>query len=267
MIIDELRAIAIERSANLGNDNFVLRGLWRLNLLFRPNAQERLFEYTVVVAQTLHQGCCYTEEDPVLDRNLLGQDARLIRSSYSSIEIATLDAVYSVFPKRPSRSFVLDGTALEKSKHRARIVVDEVALQLASTSSLKGKTIVNIGVVGNIIRELKVRGATVYATDRDPGLVGTTISDVRVESCDTNGQRIAECDLALVTGMALSTETLDEIMRQCAVRNKKLVIFAETGANFAEEYCRLGVDAVISEPFPFYIFSGVSRIDVYRAEG
>jgi hypothetical protein len=45
----------------------------------------------------------------------------------------------------------------------------------------------------------------------------------------------------------------------------KLLLFAETGANFGEEYCRsIGVDAVVSEPFPFYIFQGVSTIEVYR---
>jgi hypothetical protein len=44
-------------------------------------------------------------------------------------------------------------------------------------------------------------------------------------------------------------------------------MFAETGANFGEEYCRtIGVDVVVSEPFPFYIFQGVTRIEIYRRD-
>jgi uncharacterized protein (DUF4213/DUF364 family) len=266
VLTDDLRAIALERSRNSNDDSFVLRGLWRLALLFRPNPQERLFEYTVVVAQTLGQGSCYTEEDPPLDESVVGQDARNIRSSYSSIDIATLDAVYSVFPKRPSRSLIIEGSALDKSIQRAKIIVDEVTVQLGSSSNLEGKRVVNIGAVGNIVAELKNRGATVYVTDRDPRLVGSVICDQEVESHETNHERIEHCDLALVTGMTLSTGTLDGIMNQCRRERKKLIVFAETGANFGEEYCRLGADAVISEPFPFYIFSCVSRVDVYRAK-
>jgi hypothetical protein len=44
-----------------------------------------------------------------------------------------------------------------------------------------------------------------------------------------------------------------------------LLLFAETGANFGEEYCRtMGIDTVVSEPFPFYIFQGTSTIEVHR---
>lgn len=256
--------MAIERSANLSDDNFYLRGLWCLNLLFRPNIQERLFEYNVVIAQTLSQGCCYTEEKPVLDKSLIGQDARKISSSYFSIEVAALDAVYSMFPKKPVLSFILDGNSFQKSEKRAKIVVDEVAFNLQSKSSLKGKNIVNIGVVGNIVNELKHRGAEVFATDRDPHIIGSSVGGIKVESYEINRDRIKECDLALVTGMALSTGTLDQLINQCQVSGTKLVIFAETGANFAEEYCKFGVNSVISEPFPFYIFSGVSKIEIYR---
>ncbi len=263
-IFDVLKTEAIDRSKNLSDENFFLRGLWRMNLLFKPNIQERLFEYTVIIAQTVGQGCCYTEEKPVLDKNLIGQDARRIHSSYSSIEIATLDAVYSLFPKRPVKRFILDGDSSKKSEKRAKIIIDEVAVHLGSTFSLKGKNIVNIGVVGNIVRELKSRGAEVYATDRDSNLIGSIVSDVKVESYERNKERIESCDLALITGMTLSTETLEDLINQCKASGTKIVVFAETGANFAKEYCRFGVNSVISEPFPFYIFSGISKIEIYR---
>ncbi|MGD8628540.1 MAG: hypothetical protein PVH52_05625, partial [bacterium] len=67
------------------------------------------------------------------------------------------------------------------------------------------------------------------------------------------------------TGMALTTDALGDIIDVCKQHDTRLVIFAETGAHFGEEYCRtLGVDSVVSEPFPFYIFQGMSRIEIYR---
>jgi hypothetical protein len=65
--------------------------------------------------------------------------------------------------------------------------------------------------------------------------------------------------------MTLATDSLDLIISEARQAGTKLLIFAETGANFGEEYCRtLGVDTVVSEPFPFYIFQGLSTIEVYR---
>jgi hypothetical protein len=58
---------------------------------------------------------------------------------------------------------------------------------------------------------------------------------------------------------------MGDIIDTCKEKNTKVVIFAETGANFGEEYCStLGVDSVVSELFPFYIFQGVSTIEIYR---
>jgi hypothetical protein len=43
-------------------------------------------------------------------------------------------------------------------------------------------------------------------------------------------------------------------------------MFCETGANLCEEYVKLGVHAAIAEYFPFYIFGGTTRIDIFRGE-
>ena len=65
--------------------------------------------------------------------------------------------------------------------------------------------------------------------------------------------------------MTIATDSLELIVEEARKAGTKLLIFAETGAYFAEEYCRtIGVDAVVSEPFPFYIFQGASTIEVYR---
>ncbi len=67
--------------------------------------------------------------------------------------------------------------------------------------------------------------------------------------------------------MTLTTHAAGDIVDVCREHDTKVVMFAETGANFGEEYCQtIGIDAVVSEPFPFYIFQGMSRIEIYRRQ-
>jgi outer membrane protein assembly factor BamB len=80
-----------------------------------------------------------------------------------------------------------------------------------------------------------------------------------------SGSVLVDGDLAIVTGMTIFNDSLEEIVEVAQSRGTKLLMFCETGANFAEEYCRsIGVDTVVSELFPFYIFQGTSTIEVYR---
>lgn len=264
-ILDNLQRTALEVSKSYPDDCFIVRGLWRFDLLFCPNPHERTFSYTVVLAQCVGQGCCYTHENPVLDRELIGKDAREIVSKYTSIKIAVLDAVYSTFKKNPTSRFILDGSSIEKSAKRTKIVIEQVLDKLRHRKNVRRKpTVVNVGVVGNFIRELKKRNVEAFATDFDPTIVGEKLHGVTVDSGHKTIELVEKCDLALITGMTLSTETLDQILQTAKKHETMLIMFAETGANFAEEYCKYGVDVVISEPFPFYIFQGRSIIDVYK---
>jgi len=270
-VLGTLKDDVLRLSKDMASEDFRLRGLFLLDLTFQPDPAERRFRYEVVVAQTTGQGACYSAEtgidlNPISDE-LIGKDCRETNSSirHSSVELAVLDAVYSAFPNSPEDSVLLDGPAFDKSVQRANIVVDEVTRLLCRGSDLRGKEIVNIGVVGNFIRTLRARRAIVYATDLDQSIIGREIAGVQIENGELNEDRIADADLALVTGMVLSTNTVDEIIQWCHQYDTKLIIFAETGANFAAAYCRMGVDTAVSEPFPFYIFSGLTKINIYRA--
>lgn len=66
--------------------------------------------------------------------------------------------------------------------------------------------------------------------------------------------------------MTLATDTLDQILEAAQENDTRVLVFAETGANLGEALCRLGVDTVVGEPFPFYIFHGTSQINVYRRD-
>lgn len=264
-IVERFRQIATEKAQSYHDDEFIIRGLWRIDLLFRPNINERTFNYTVVSAQTRGQGCCYCHsEDSVFLPSLIGQDARTVRPGSRSAEIAILDAVFASFPTTPTNSFVLDGYAADKAMQRTEIVINEVLQQVRDVDG-RPPQVVNVGVVGNFVKALLQHGINVKATDLEATLIGTAINGVKVEGGEHTLPLIAESDVALITGMTLATSALEDIIDTAKRSGTKLVMFAETGANFAEVYCNtLGIDVVVSEPFPFYIFQGRSIIKVYR---
>ncbi|MCK4258918.1 MAG: hypothetical protein KAX49_08070 [Halanaerobiales bacterium] len=244
-ILEQLYEAALYRSKNLDEDKFIIRGIWNIDLLFKPNVYDRTFSYELLVIQTLNQGACYCYNGkPKIDHELIGKDARCVKVDNCNIKIALLDSVYSLFESSPTKEFVLDGYSKEKSEQRAEIIVSEILFQLKDITNRK-PSVVNIGVVGNIIKKLKSSNIEVYATDLDKNIINKDINGAMVKNgIQNNMEMIQKCDLALVTGMTLSS-----------------------GAWFAEEYCNsFDIDAVISEPFPFYIFGGKSIIRVFRPQ-
>jgi hypothetical protein len=259
-----LKDQGLTKTMGLPDEAFVIRGLWKIELLFQPTVHERAFSYTVMLAQTMGQGCCYSDPDHALDPKLLGKDAREHIGGRGCTSIALLDSLYASIPKHPTETHELRGNSVDKTRKRNSILVSE-AERLIASSPGGDVHLVNVGVVGDLIKRLKDRGHAVFATDLDEQLVGKDLHGVRVEHGSKTLEYVKSCDIAIVTGMALSTNTLDEILAEAQENGTKILLFAETGANFAEEYCcTIGIDVVVSEPFPFYIFQGVSTIEVYR---
>ena len=260
-----LREKGIEKSRDYPDESFLIRGLWRTDLLFQPNPVERTFKYVYLLVQTVGEGACYCSTIPVLEEGyyLLGQDCREVEFKYRCFEVSTVDAMFSAFDKTPDDTFTMSGSSAEKALWRSRIIVDEVA-RLLGSDGLQGKSVVNVGVIGNIVRMLSDRGMEVYGTDEDPILVGAELDGVPIYGEDRTIEMVERCDVAVMTGMIISTDTMGEIMEAARRTGTKLVMFCETGANLCEEYVKLGVDSAVAEFFPFYIFGGTTRIDVYR---
>jgi hypothetical protein len=260
-----LREKAIDRSRDYPDESFRIRGLWRTDLLFRPNPVERTFKYVYLLVQTVAEGACYCSTIPMLEEGyyLLDQDCREAEFKYRCFEVATIDAMYSAFEKTPDETFTATGSSAEKALWRSRIIVDEV-MRLLEPDGVERASVVNVGVIGNIIRMLSKRGLDVVGTDEDPILVGAELEGVPIYGEDRTVEMVERCDAAVLTGMIVSTETMEEILEAARRTGTKLVMFCETGANLCEEYVRLGVDAAVAEPYPFYIFGGTTRIDVYR---
>lgn len=264
-LIDELKRIGEDRSRDYPDELFTIRGLWRTDLIFQPNPEERAFNYTFLLVQTVSEGACYCSTIPALAEGhyLLGQDARTAEHKYRCTQVATVDAMFSAFEKHPDESFTANGTSAEKALWRSRIIVDEVLRHLELMGVERGR-VVNVGVIGNIVRMLLDRGIDVVGTDEDPLLVGSQLSDVPVYGEDRTVEFVEQCDVAVMTGMIISTDTMEDILAAARRGGTKLVMFCETGANLCEEYVKMGIDSAVAEPFPFYIFGGTTRIDVYR---
>ena len=259
-----LRERALERMAGRPAEDFLVRGMWKVELAFRPNPAERTFQYTFWLAMTRGQGCCYCTGDDERGRELVGHDVRELVKDKTCISIAALDSLYASLERRPAASYQLVGNPIEKTDARTGIILYEAG-QLVSGIRSRKPRVVNVGLVGNVVRDLVAHGYEVRASDMEPDTVGTRVHGVLVEDGTRTYDLVADSDLAIVTGMTIATDSLELILEEARKAGTKLLIFAETGANFGEEYCRsLGVDAVVSEPFPFYIFQGVSTIEVYR---
>ncbi|MBN2565403.1 MAG: hypothetical protein JXB46_06800 [Candidatus Eisenbacteria bacterium] len=263
--LETLAEIGREKSRDYPDESFLIRGLWRTDLLFRPNPTERTFNYTYLLVQTVGEGACYCDNIPALKEgfSLLGKDCRKISPAYRCFQIAAIDAMFSAFEKEPDKSNTMTGTSSEKAMWRSRIVADEVMRQLALAGSKDGR-VVNVGVIGNIIRMLRADGVDVVGTDGDPCLVGSEVAGVKILDQSRTIELVEESDVAAITGMIISTDTMDEILEAARRGGTRVVMFCETGANLCQEYVRMGIDSAIAEYFPFYIFGGTTRIDVFR---
>jgi len=255
-----------EQTASFSPDDFLMRGVWKVELGFKPNPAERTFSYTFWLAMTRGQGCCYCTGDDERGRKLVGSDARELLKEQTCISIAALDSLYASLPRSPAAVHEFEGNPVDKTPVRTGIILDE-ARRLLAQAGVTGRCrkVVNVGMVGNVIRALKNEGCEVMASDMEPEMVGTTVHDTLVQDGTKTFDLVRDADLAIVTGMTIATDSLGLIIEEARKHNTRLLVFAETGANFGQEYCRtLGVDTVVSEPFPFYIFQGKSRIEVYR---
>ncbi|MCJ1681146.1 DUF364 domain-containing protein [Streptomyces sp. APSN-46.1] len=265
-ILDTLRSIVNARSAALPDEDFLLRSLWGVDYRSQPTEYERFMVYSFVMAQTVRQGCCYADFGTVdlgeWSDSLIGRDAREVRGSTVAEDIAILDAAFGALPRDPFRTLQIDGAPAQKALARAEIVVGEAMEQLRRVG---GRRVAQVGVMGNLIHFLQKEEVSITASDFDTELIERGVLGVPVVSGDESARIVAESDVALVCGETLASQTLEELVLTAREHNTKLVVFAVSGCHFAEEYCRtIGIDAVIAEPQPQYLFQGPSMLEVHR---
>lgn len=267
MILDGIRKSI--KNSNISEEELIIRGLWSVDCLFKPNVKERTFNYKFIVAQTIGQGCAYsmvTDYDVKYLESLMGKNYLDLKLEDTALEVAILDAIYSTLQREPDRVVELNGNSVDKAEDRAKVVAEEV-IRLIDNKKLKNDKplILNVGVVGNIIKELIDKDIDVIGADFDSEVVGKKLfGKAEIVYGDRTLEMVKKCDVAVITGMTLTTSTLDEIIDTAKEHNTKLVMFAETGSNLGDFYVQNGVDCVVGEPFPFYIFQGKNTINIFR---
>jgi len=267
MTIDSIREIeksVLERSA--AQDRQV-KGIWGVDCLFNPSNNGRVFDYKFLVTQTLGQGCAYSasfDYPREFLRQYIGRDFLECGIGDTALKVSFLDSMYgALFPPDNKRRLISEASSYEKMKWRTRIILDEATRLLGD---LKNKKIVNVGVVGDILLAFAEKGAEIAGTDYDASIVGTgAFGRIPVYDGKETIKAVSESDLAVITGMTITTNTIDEIIECCSGNNVRTIVFGETGANLAGYYVKHGIDVYLAEYFPFYIFNGRSVIDVCYA--
>jgi hypothetical protein len=263
-----LERIAEWVAHGVGSSSFYVSGLWGIDCFFQPSPLERKFAYNIVVAQTHGQGACYyhgTRIDPAELAKYAGTELGFQLTGNRYVDIALLDSLAAALEATPSYEVILRGDGLKKARERAVLVVGEVLHAARNSPKQEPTRVCNVGVVNLIVQGLLDAGLRVTASDLDPGIIGSVLFDcVTVMPGDRTLELVAEADVAVVSGMTLATQSLDAILNTAKSHNTRVVLFAQTGAGFAPFYVEQGIDCVVAEPFPFYIYEGMNLLRVFR---
>jgi hypothetical protein len=259
-----------EESAALNaawSSNEIVEGLHFHELYFHPNHDEVPSPDRFIIVQTTTSiGVAFVESSPAVPIDGVG--ASLLdfwQASSGAWRIASIDALCRRNLPFPDREILLRGSSSMKGIARANFVVDEVQRLVGE---LAGATVTMLGAVGTILATLDERGATISATDLSSGAIGHVVRGCRVEDgheAEVTRRNLEQADVALVTGMTATTESLMRVLEEARRADCLVVVFAQTGASVASRYLRLGASAVVSEPYPFYLLPGDSLVRSYRA--
>lgn len=266
-------ALAARRNAMLTDSDVCIRGAWDTSYVIELTRTSSRLHLHYVVVQTLAQGCCYYEpaiEAPGVRESLIGIDAVASDLGGGAWQIAALDAVYAQLCRAPDERIALDGSNIDKARARAETVQKEVERLIERVAQPASQPkVLNVGVVGDFLTTLgRHADVTLTASDYYQRIVGTDVSGVTVQHGSMTTRLVADADVAIITGMTLATGTLDEIFAVARENNTEIMLFAQTGAHFAEVYLELGAATVLAEPLPFYLSGdGISMINIFRRAG
>ncbi|MFF9569090.1 Rossmann-like domain-containing protein [Streptomyces sp. NPDC014685] len=198
-------------------------------------------------------GSCAVEPGELPDgavEDCAGADvARLLEHELPPVRVAALDAyLMHVLPHGPgngARPCALPaGTSLEKSRARARSVVELV-------DAAPGATVLVVGVVNSLLEALRARGLAYVPCD----LKGGTTEWGEPVHTDTLAE-LERCDAVLASGMTLGNGSFEPLRRGARRRGIPLVMFAQTGSAVLPRLIGSGVTAVCAEPYPFFWLDG-----------
>ncbi|MBD9729835.1 Rossmann-like domain-containing protein [Streptomyces caniscabiei] len=209
-------------------------------------------------------GSCAVEPGALPDAAIddcVGADvARLLDHPLPPVRVAALDAyLMHVRPHTPAngaRPYPLPaGTSLEKSRARARAVVELLDLP-------PDATVLVVGVVNSLLEALRSRGLRYVPCDLKGGVTEWG-EEVVTDALGAAGR----CDALLVSGMTLSNGTFEPLRHHALSHGKQLVMFTQTGSAVLPRFLGHGVSAVCAEPYPFFwLDAGAGTLHRYRQD-
>jgi hypothetical protein len=243
-------------------DAFKIRFVSDASQWFSPHSADLgYFDRLLVVATEEGTGAafCPHRGDVSSCSDVLGRDSRAIESDHICVEIAALDAAFGSVPcdVGPDLETEARGSTSLRGDLRASLVAGEV-------QRLGAESVVMVGAVGSVLAELAERGIATSAVDMDPDVIGETLAGATVLGADRGLELIERSDAAVITGMALTTETTDLLLAAARSSGTEVVMFCQTGSNFAPAYLEESVAAIVTETYPFYMIPGMTSFRVYR---
>lgn len=262
-----LENVISESSALLTEDDFIIKGIWKVEMFFEPSQSDSTYnDYCLIVQTNAGTGYCTCLSNKIkIDRSLIGKDYRTQHLDWP-LKIACIDSIFSKLHTPAKYVKLLKGSPNKKASERAKTITKEILCitnELFQTKS-DVPAVQMIGAVGSIIELLIKSDLKVFASDFDKNLIGSRLAGIEVVDGSKNEYYIEKADICLFTGMTLVTHTFAEILKQCLKHKTIPVVFSQTGCNLASQYIKLGASVVIAESFPNYIFPGDTYLSVYN---
>ncbi|MEV8310279.1 DUF364 domain-containing protein [Streptomyces flavidovirens] len=198
-------------------------------------------------------GSCAVEPGGLPDgavEDCVGADiARLLEHELLPVRVAALDAyLMHALPHGPANGAwscpLPAGTSLEKSRARARAVVELI-------DAAPGATVLVVGVVNSLLEALRARGLAYVPSDLKGGTTEWG-EPVRTDAL----AELEHCDAVLASGMTLGNGSFEPLRQHAQRHGKPLVMFAQTGSAVLPRLIGAGVSAVCAEPYPFFWLDG-----------
>lgn len=222
-------------------------------------------DHLVAVATSSATGysfCPHADRHTAELADLLHRDVRVPGELPTCIRVAAIDAAWATLPRSQAHfSCFASGPPDAKAKLRATLIAEEARRVVADIASPR---VLLVGAVGSIVSELRQRDMRVFITELDETLVGSQVAGTEIIHGANTVGLLGEVDVAVVTAMTLATETFDDILTAASEHNTRLVMYSESASNFAPQLLNHGIHATVVEHFPFYMFDGLTPMEVFR---
>lgn len=217
-----------------------------------------------------HQGKAYTQDESIRNLNIdtyMGRSLEdCLRDDNYFIRLLALDCAFSLKQKVPNKTYIVESdNAHDKLTQYMNIVRDNILVE-------ENERVVVIGADATIPLALTDRTRNLRVTDLSERRIGKKYktNDGAIITEIENGyekslEYVKQSDLAIVTGMTFSTNTVEEIIREARKSRTRLAFYMVTCANLAEELISQGASIVIAIGFPPIDIPGKTVVEIYKS--